>query len=55
MGVTWTFCSLALIIVAVRFWVRTTVTKKVNIEDWLMGVAAVSILPHYEDIVVVEF
>ncbi|KAH7384631.1 hypothetical protein BKA66DRAFT_81944 [Pyrenochaeta sp. MPI-SDFR-AT-0127] len=39
MGVTWTFSSLALVIVGMRFWVRIAVTKKISIEDWLMLLA----------------
>ena len=41
MGLTWTFSSLALIVVGVRFWVRIVVTKKLNVEDWLMLFAVV--------------
>ncbi|KAH7087024.1 hypothetical protein FB567DRAFT_57350 [Paraphoma chrysanthemicola] len=39
MGVTWSFSGLALIAVAMRFWVRVAVTKQVKIEDWLMLLA----------------
>jgi len=38
-GLTWTFTSLALIVVGLRFWVRISVTKKLHVEDWLMFVA----------------
>ncbi|EPE28202.1 integral membrane protein [Glarea lozoyensis ATCC 20868] len=40
MGVTWTFCTVAIIAVSVRFWVRVSVTKKLYVEDWLMLLAA---------------
>jgi hypothetical protein len=42
MGLTWTFSSLACIIVYARLRVRIIVTKKLMVEDWLMMVAAVS-------------
>lgn len=41
MGLTWTFSSLALIVVIVRFWVRVAVTKILTVEDWLMLAAVV--------------
>ncbi|KAI5920335.1 hypothetical protein F4810DRAFT_441794 [Camillea tinctor] len=41
MGLTWTFSSLCVIIVAVRFWVRIAVTKLVSVEDWLMLTAVI--------------
>lgn len=44
-GVTWTFNALALIVVAIRFWVRIAVTKVLAVEDWLMLAAVVGLSP----------
>ncbi|PHH70097.1 hypothetical protein CDD82_7342 [Ophiocordyceps australis] len=41
-GLIWTFSGLALIFVAVRFWVRIAVTKLLNVEDWLMLAAMIA-------------
>ncbi|RYP50587.1 hypothetical protein DL768_003932 [Monosporascus sp. mg162] len=41
MGLTWSFSSLCLIVVGVRFWVRITVTKLLSVEDWLMLAAGI--------------
>jgi hypothetical protein len=35
-GLFWTFGALALIVVAVRIWVRLTIMRVLVVEDWLM-------------------
>lgn len=47
MGVIWTFGALALIVVAVRLWVRMAVMKALVVEDWLMVAAVVSFSVQY--------
>jgi hypothetical protein len=41
MGLTWTLSILSLLAVAVRFWVRLTVTMIMYAEDWIMLFACV--------------
>lgn len=45
MGVTWSLSGLAIIIVAMRFWVRIAVTQGTKLEDWLMLVVVVGTPP----------
>ena len=41
-SVTWVFTSLVIVVVAVRFYVRTKILKHVGPDDWLMLLAAVN-------------
>ncbi|KAI2463099.1 hypothetical protein F4781DRAFT_441138 [Annulohypoxylon bovei var. microspora] len=41
MGLTWTFTIISLIFIGLRFWVRITVSKLLNLEDWLMLAAGI--------------
>lgn len=44
-GVMWTFTSIALIFIGLRFYVRVCIVKKLHVEDWIMLVSGVCILP----------
>lgn len=46
-GLTWTFASLAVIAVVLRFYVRIKLTSGPALDDWLMGVALVSASTKY--------
>ncbi|GAW24166.1 hypothetical protein ANO14919_137470 [Xylariales sp. No.14919] len=36
MGLTWTFTSLSLIVIGLRFWIRLSLAEMLSLEDWLM-------------------
>lgn len=41
MGVTWMMTSISVIVVALRFYVRSRLPSRLGLEDWLMAVAVV--------------
>lgn len=40
-GVTWAFTALSIIVIALRFYVRTKITQDLKAHDWIMLIAMV--------------
>lgn len=41
MGVTWAFTALSMIVIALRFYVRTKIAQDLKAHDWIMLIALV--------------
>lgn len=54
MGVTWAFTALSMIVIALRFYVRTKITQDLKAHDWIMLIALVSFLSDQTFVIVWE-